>query len=234
MLVSWSQRKALSLYSTATQNTWRRGLALGNAPNARILRWGYQHVGILQPTQTLASGVKTLASGVICVTPNANPRRQSVEYRWHWASGVGAGVGHVHFMFFVLISLTFSSQRKPSFRWNMGFKFALPPTPNPDASQWNIGCVGSLALGLCVGHVHFIFFVLISFALGSRRKHSFQWNMGLNKMYADHDNYSKLSQLTFLSLPVVKVGVIPLRACFQLWSSRFINMCSCKDPDPIC
>ena len=59
------------------------------------------------------------------------------------------------------------------------FKFALPPTPNPDASQWNIGCVGSLALGLCVGHVHFIFFVLISFALGSRRKHSFQWNMGL-------------------------------------------------------
>ena len=27
-------------------------------------------------------------------------------------------------------------------------------------------------------HVHFIFFVLISFALGSRRKRSFQWNMG--------------------------------------------------------
>ena len=51
----------LSLYSTRMQNTWRRGLALGNAPNARILRWGYQHVGILQPTQTLASGVKTLA-----------------------------------------------------------------------------------------------------------------------------------------------------------------------------
>ena len=102
---------ALSLYSTATQNTWRRGLALGYAPDARILRWRYQHVGILEPTQS--------------------------------------------------------------------FKFALPPTPNPDASQWNIGCVGSLALGLCVGHVHFIFFVLISFALGSRRKRSFQWNMGL-------------------------------------------------------
>ena len=55
----------------------------------------------------------------------------------------------------------------------------LLQTPTPDASQWNIGCVGSLALGLCVGHVHFIFFVLISFALGSRRKPSFQWNMGL-------------------------------------------------------
>ena len=29
-----------------------------------------------------------------------------------------------------------------------------------------------------VGHVHFMFFVLISFALGSRREPSFQWNMG--------------------------------------------------------
>ena len=59
-------------------------------------------------------------------------------------------------------------------------KFAFPPTQNPNTSQWNIGCVGSLTLGLCVGHVHFIFFVVISFALGSRRKCSFQWNMGLN------------------------------------------------------
>ena len=58
-------------------------------------------------------------------------------------------------------------------------KFAFPPMQNPNASQWNIGCDGSQALGLCAGHVHFIFFVLISFALGSRRKRSFQWNMGL-------------------------------------------------------
>ena len=36
--------------------------------------------------------------------------------------GVGAGVGHVHFMFFVLISFVFCSQRKPSFRWNMGLR----------------------------------------------------------------------------------------------------------------
>ena len=57
--------------------------------------------------------------------------------------------------------------------------FVRHPTQNPISTQWNIGCVGSLALGLCVGHVHFIFFVLISFVLGSRRKRSFQWNMGL-------------------------------------------------------
>ena len=58
-------------------------------------------------------------------------------------------------------------------------KICVSPDANPNASQWNIGCVGSLALGLCVGHLHFIFFVLISFVLGSRRKRSFQWNMGL-------------------------------------------------------
>ena len=54
-------------------------------PDARILRWGYQHVGILEPTQTL--------------------------------------------------------------------KFALPPTPTPDASQWNIGGVGSSG----IGHVYFMY-----------------------------------------------------------------------------
>ena len=31
-----------------------------------------------------------------------------------------------------------------------------------------------------VVHVHFMFFVLISFALGSQREPSFQWNMGLS------------------------------------------------------
>ena len=53
---------------------------------------------------------------------------------------------------------------------------ALPPTPNANASQWNIGCVGSQTQNFRVGH--FIFFVLISFAFGSQRKPSFQWNMG--------------------------------------------------------
>ena len=65
----------LSLYSTVTQNTWRRGLALGNAPDIRILRWRYQHVGIF----------------------------------WRYLT----------------------------------LKFAFFPTPPPDASQWNIGCLGS-------------------------------------------------------------------------------------------
>ena len=63
-------------------------------------------------------------------------------------------------------------------------KFAFPPTPAPNASRWNIGGVGpptQAYLGAGIGHVHFMFFVLISFALGGQRKPSFQWNMGFSK-----------------------------------------------------
>ena len=45
---------------------------------------------------------------------------------------------------------------------------AFPPMRNPNASQWNIGCVGSQTQISRVGHVHLIFFVSISFALGSQ------------------------------------------------------------------
>ena len=65
-------------------------------------------------------------------------------------------------------------------------KFALATMPTPDNSQWNIGGVGPSGVGAGVGHVHFMFFVLISFALRSQRKPSFQWNMGLNvSIHAD-------------------------------------------------
>ena len=62
--------------------------------------------------------------------------------------------------------------------------FSRHPTQNPNASQWNIGCVGFQTQNFRVGHVHFMFFVLISFGLGCQHKCSFQWNMGLsfNKM----------------------------------------------------
>ena len=38
------------------------------------------------------------------------------------------------------------------------------PNANSNASRWNIGCVGSPGVGACVGHVHFMLFVSISFA----------------------------------------------------------------------
>ena len=54
-------------------------------------------------------------------------------------------------------------------------KFALSPTQNNNTSQWNIGYVRSQTQNFCVGHVHSIFLVSISFALGP----AFQWNTGL-------------------------------------------------------
>ena len=46
--------------------------------------------------------------------------------------------------------------------------------------QWNIGCVGYLTQIFCVGLVHFMLFMSISFASGTQRKHIYQWNMGFN------------------------------------------------------
>ena len=56
--------------------------------------------------------------------------------------GVGAGVGHVHFMFFVLISFAFCSQRKPFFRWNMGFRlfYGLEKIKSKPACLLHGGC----------------------------------------------------------------------------------------------
>ena len=39
--------------------------------------------------------------------------------------------------------------------WRWGSKTTLPPTPTPDASQWNIGGVGPYGVGAGVRHVHF-------------------------------------------------------------------------------
>ena len=122
----------LSLYSTRTQNTWRRGLALASAPDARILRY---------PTQNIPT----------------------CWYLWRWVTPIFR-VGHVHFIFFVYISFASGSQREPHF-------------------QWNIGSVGSSG----VGHVHFMYIsccLCIIFRVGyakiSRRRGKFQWNMGFS------------------------------------------------------
>ena len=61
---------------------------------------------------------------------------------------------------------------------NVEHKIYVTPTRNPNASQWNIGCVGFPGIGACVGHVHFRLFVSISFALGRQRKCGIHWNMG--------------------------------------------------------
>ena len=53
----------------------------------------------------------------------------------------------------------------------------------PNASRWNIGRVRSTGVGTRVGHVHFILFVSILFALGAKRESGFWWNMGFKPSY---------------------------------------------------
>ena len=61
---------------------------------------------------------------------------------------------------------------------NMNAKICVTPNTNPYANRWNIGRVGSPMQNSHVGHVDFMLFVSLSLALGSQRKHNFQWNMG--------------------------------------------------------
>ena len=77
-----------------------------------------------------------------------NPQRKSVEYRLRWVPPMP------------------------------NLKFALPMMLTPDASQWNIGGVGSPTQNFCVGQLHFMLFMSIPFASGTQRKLVFQWNMG--------------------------------------------------------
>ena len=67
------------------------------------------------------------------------------------------------FLFFCVDFFALGSKHKPHF-------------------QWNIGCVGSLALGLCIGHVDFMLFVHFFLAFGRQRKSSFWWNMGFSSI----------------------------------------------------
>ena len=60
-------------------------------------------------------------------------------------------------------------------------QFVLLPTQNPNAGQWNISCVGFSCFGAHLGHVHFMFFVSISFALGPNAN-TFSVEYGLKNM----------------------------------------------------
>ena len=55
----------------------------------------------------------------------------------------------------------------------------------PNANRWNIGRVGSPTQNSRIGHVDFMLFVFISFALVTQHKTSLQWNMGF-KIFSLH------------------------------------------------
>ena len=70
------------------------------------------------------------------------------------ALGPGVGVGPQHHNF-VLEMPSVSKNAEICISPNGNIKFALPPTQNPNASQWKIGCVGSPTQSFHIGHVHF-------------------------------------------------------------------------------
>ena len=87
--------------------------------------------------------VKLLALGTFA-SPNAKDRTFALPYARNTNMLVSLALGDANFLrrpctfhFFGVDFFALGSKRKPHF-------------------QWNIGCVGSLALGLCVGHVHFM------------------------------------------------------------------------------
>ena len=51
---------------------------------------------------------------------------------------------------------------------NTYFKICVTPTRNPNAIQWNIGCVGSQTQISRFGHVHFSSFGVDFICVGSR------------------------------------------------------------------
>ena len=57
--------------------------------------------------------ILALPNAKICVFPDANPRRQSVEYRFRWVPTQNAGIGHVHFMFLCRFHLRLVPNAKP-------------------------------------------------------------------------------------------------------------------------
>ena len=61
---------------------------------------------------------------------------------------------------------------------NANAKICVTPNANPQRSRWNIGCVGSSMQNSHVGHVDFMLFVIISFALVTQCEPILQWNMG--------------------------------------------------------
>ena len=59
--------------------------------------------------------------------------------------------------------------------------FALPNAkPQRKSVEYRLRWVPNGNFNLCVGHVYFMFFVLISFTYGGQHKPNVQWNMGLS------------------------------------------------------
>ena len=109
---------------------------------------------------------------------------------WHWGQRKFSRWGaHPRRKFLLAIpACWYLKTLKFALAQTRNIQFVLPPMQNPNASQWNIGCVPTQ--NFRVGHVHFILFVSISFVLGSQRERSFQQNMGFSPWSQKHPSSS--------------------------------------------
>ena len=83
-----------------------------------------------------------------------------------YALGCGVGLDPQRHNFALPIpTCWYLKMLKFAFSPKANLKFALPLMRTPNASQWNIGCVGSPTQNFHVGHVHCRLFVSISYAL---------------------------------------------------------------------
>ena len=121
----------LSLYSTRTQNTWRRGLALASAADARILRYPTQNIPTcwyLWRWMTPIFRVGHVHFFCFVYISFASGGQREPHFQWN-IGGVGSsGVGHVHFMYIscclcIIFRVGYAkiSRRRGKFQWNMGF-----------------------------------------------------------------------------------------------------------------
>ena len=89
-------------------------------------------VGQYPPTPEFCVGdTNMLASekANICISPNANPRRQPVEYRWRWVFWRWPCIFHVYFMYIscclcIIFRVGYAriGTRKGRFQWNLGLR----------------------------------------------------------------------------------------------------------------
>ena len=99
---------------------------------------------------------------------------------FHWEAkpfALGPGVGldpQRHNLMLGIPTCWYLKTLKFALPQTRNIKFVLPRMQNPNTSQWNIGCVGSSMQNFHVGHIHFMVFVLISFALVTQREPSLQ------------------------------------------------------------
>ena len=102
-----------------------------------VLRWSRPSTPEFRVGDTNMLVSKNAKKSKICVTPNMKPKRKSVKYRLCWVPNTKFSRWPCTFHVFVLMSLAFGGQCKPSIQWNMGLRISQ-------------GCANSLKHGFII------------------------------------------------------------------------------------